>query len=122
MPTYEGGRFAPPAPVARVVVHGPTGKARADVPLLIDTGADVSIVPRDVVEAVEGDVRAGDVAIRFFDGSEAVCDVAEVSVELLRYHFRGAFVLGDEEYGVLGRNILNALVLTLDGPHRTWFA
>jgi hypothetical protein len=26
----------------------------------------------------------------------------------------------DQEVGVLGRNILNAVALLLDGPHQTW--
>lgn len=120
MPAYESGAFTPPAPVARVVIRGPAGQARTGVPLLVDTGADVSIIPRSAVEAVAADVRPSDVAIRFYDGSEAACDVAELSLELLRYRFQGAFVIGDEEYGVLGRNILNVLVLSLDGPRQIW--
>lgn len=34
--------------------------------------------------------------------------------------FRGQFLVIDEEVGVLGRNILNALALLLDGPQQTW--
>jgi hypothetical protein len=71
MPEYESGPFTPPAPVARVVIHGPTGRRRADVPLLLDTGADVSIIPRKVVEDVDAVIRPADIAIRFYDGSEA---------------------------------------------------
>jgi len=41
---------------------------------------------------------------------------AELQVEFLRFRFRGRFLLGESEYGVVGRNILNLLVLTLDGP------
>ena len=122
MPAYETGQFAPPAPVARVVIHGPTGRRRADVPLLLDTGADVSIIPRAAAEDVAAVIRSADVAIRFYDGSEAACDVADVSLEFLRFRFQGAFVIGDEEYGVLGRNILNVLMLTLDGPRQVWSA
>ena len=107
---------------ARAASRYVSGYGSGDVPLLIDTGADVRIVPRSAAEVVDADVRPSDVAIRFFDGSEAACDVAELTIVLLRYRFRGAFVLGDEEYGVLGRNILNLLALTLDGPRRTWSA
>ena len=34
--------------------------------------------------------------------------------------FRGQFLVIDEEVGILGRNILNALALLLDGPQQTW--
>jgi predicted aspartyl protease len=93
-----------------------------DVPLLIDTGADVSVVPRYAAAAVGATVRPGDVALQFFDGSQSVSDVADLRVEILRYRFDGAFVIGDAPYGVLGRNILNLLTLTLDGPRHNWSA
>ena len=47
MPRYDDVRFSPPAPVAAVTVRVPlTGDAVADVPMLIDTGADVTLTPR----------------------------------------------------------------------------
>lgn len=120
MPGYETEGFVPPAPVARAVVHGPTGRARSDVRLLIDTGADVSIVPRTVAVDVNAEVRPSGIVIRSYDEGEATCDLAELSVEVLQYRFRGTFVIGDADYGVLGQNILNSLLLTLDGPRRVW--
>jgi hypothetical protein len=122
VPAYETGEFTPPAPVARARVCGPTGQTRSGVPLLIDTGADVSTIPRAVAEAVAAEVQASGILIRSFDGTETVCDLAELSVELLRYRFQGAFVIAEAEYGVVGRNVLNALLLTLDGPRQVWSA
>jgi hypothetical protein len=37
-----------------------------------------------------------------------------------RRTFRGQFLLTDQECGVLGRNVLNAVSLLLDGPHLAW--
>ncbi len=122
MPAYETEEFVPPAPVARAVVRGPAGQTRSGVPLLVDTGADVSVVPRRVAEDVAAAIQPSGIAIRSYDGSEALCDLAELSVEFLRYRFRGIFVVGDAENGVLGRNILNSLLLTLDGPGQVWSA
>ena len=34
--------------------------------------------------------------------------------------FRGQFLVVDQQVGILGRNILNALALLLDGPQQTW--
>jgi hypothetical protein len=50
MPAYDAARFDPPAPVALVVLRNPnTGAVCPDVPLLLDTGADVSLVPQAAV-------------------------------------------------------------------------
>src|SRR5438067_2276804 len=120
MPAYEAGPFVPAAPVARAIVRGPTGSVRTDVPLLIDTGADISAIPRSVAQSVAALVRPSDVVVRFYDGSEILCELAELSVEFLRFRFSGMFVIADADHGVLGRNVLNRLVVTLDGPRLTW--
>lgn len=46
MQTYEAAQFDPPAPVALVVVKSEQGDVIRDVPMLLDTGADVSLLPR----------------------------------------------------------------------------
>jgi hypothetical protein len=74
-----------------------------------------------VVEAVGASMRPADVRLGFLDGRKVAGDVTELVVEFLRYRFEGAFV-ADAPYGVLGRNILNLLVVTLDGPGQTWSA
>ena len=90
------------------------------MPLLIDTGADVSILPRHVVDGVGAPIEASNVRIRLYDGTEAACDTAELTVEIFRYRFHATFIVLDSEYGLLGRNILNLLLVTLDGPRESW--
>jgi hypothetical protein len=47
MTPYDGVRFDPPAPVALVTVTSePLGVEVHGVPMLLDTGADVSLLPR----------------------------------------------------------------------------
>src|SRR5687767_15647668 len=49
--SYDAAHFDPPAPVARVMLRdGDSGATAADVPLLLDTGADVTLLPRTIVE------------------------------------------------------------------------
>lgn len=122
MPVYEAGDFSPPAPVVRSLVRGPSGHIIDDVPLLLDTGADVSILPLHVAKAVEAVAVPSDVPILFFNLQAAALLQAELQIEFLRYRFRGTFLLGDSPYGVVGRNILNLLMLTLDGPRQVWSA
>jgi len=49
MPSYDSNAFDPPAPVARVLVRSQvTGEAKSGVPMLLDTGADVTLLPMSV--------------------------------------------------------------------------
>jgi predicted aspartyl protease len=51
MPNYDASHFDPPAPVARVTLRNPhNGATVSDVLLLLDTGADVTLLPRTAVE------------------------------------------------------------------------
>jgi len=51
MPKYDAENFDPPAPVAYVSLRDPaTGVSLSNVPLLIDTGADVTLLPAIYVE------------------------------------------------------------------------
>jgi hypothetical protein len=46
MPSYDAAHFDPPAPVARVTLRNPhSGATVPDVPLLLDTGADITFCP-----------------------------------------------------------------------------
>lgn len=46
MPRYDTAQFEPPAPLAQVTLRNPdTGTISSDVPMLLDTGADVSLIP-----------------------------------------------------------------------------
>ena len=50
MPRYDASRYDPPAPVAIVTLRRSSGDGSApDVPLLIDTGADITFLPRSAV-------------------------------------------------------------------------
>jgi len=45
-----------------------------------------------------------------------------VQLELLfcNRSFRGQFLVMDQAWGILGRNVLNAIPVLLDGPHLMW--
>ena len=50
MPAYDAIRFTPPAPLALVTIrNSATGASASDVPMLLDSGADVSLAPRQAV-------------------------------------------------------------------------
>ena len=122
MSDYEAGGWDPPAPIVRVTVRGPAETAIADVPMLIDTGSDVSVVPQAVVEAIEAPIYPSRVPIEFYGGAEEAWDEANLSVEFDGFRFAGLFLVTTASYGVLGRNVVNLLALTLDGPSLSWSA
>ncbi|HEY4689081.1 MAG TPA: retropepsin-like aspartic protease [Anaerolineae bacterium] len=122
MPTYDTRWFDPPAPLARVVLRNPaTGAARPDVPMLLDSGADVSLVPQAVADQL-GVAAIPDRRYELigFDGSTSFAPVVRLELVFYRRTFRGQFLLVDQEWGILGRNVLNEVQLLLDGPNLTW--
>ena len=122
MPGYDASLFDPPAPVAYVTLRNPAnGAAWVDVPMLLDSGADVSLVPKDSIERL-GLTLLSDGQYELVSFGGYVSLAAPVSLELLFLGrvYRGQFLLADQEWGILGRNILNTATLVLNGPQLTW--
>ncbi len=122
MPKYDGVNFDPPAPVAYVSLRDPvTGASLSNVPMLIDTGADVTLLPVRYVEQI-GLKPVLDVSyeIQGFDGEPKLAKMVELELVFLGKKFSGQFLLIDQPIGILGRNILNVLSITFDGPREKW--
>jgi Retroviral aspartyl protease len=122
MPTYDAGWFTPPAPLARVRLHrSDTGAEVTNVPMVLDTGADVSLIPRFCITPldmlIDPDHRYELVG---FDGHRSTVPVVRLELHLLGRLFRGQFLVIDQEWGIVGRNILNQIIIRLDGPRLVW--
>lgn len=122
MQAYDTSMFDPPAPIARVILRNPaTGALWSDVPMLLDSGADVTLIPEAVLRHLLLETLPGkQYELSGFDGSVSQTSVARLERVFCRRTFRGQFLLVDQGWGILGRNILNAVALLLDGPHLTW--
>ena len=89
--------------------------------MLLDTGADVTLLPLSV--AAELGI-AGDPGKTYqpigFEGSAYTAVAAYAELVFLDRKFRGQFLPIDQESGIIGRNILNSVSLLFDGPRLNW--
>lgn len=122
MPLYNDQDFDPPAPVAWVILRNPdSGATRGGVPMLLDTGADVTLVPRGSIEEL-GISMVSDVGYQLigFSGEQVSAQAVRIEIRWEKKTFRGLFLVVDQPWGILGRNMLNRVNLTLDGPNLVW--
>lgn len=123
MTTYDGQHYQPPAPVTSLTLRTLDGRdlTVSNVPALIDTGADLTLLPRWAVEQLGLTPQAdGSVQLAWFDGSTRSAETVELEASFSGGRFQGRYALVDQPHGIVGRNLLNHFRLLFDGPARTW--
>ena len=120
MAAYDSILFNPPAPVARVGLRDfRSGKSVSDVPMLIDSGADLTLIPQASVDEL-GPEEGETYELQGFDGRRSLAKSAQLDLVFLARTFRGRFLVVNSPSGILGRDVLNHLVVLLDGPGLSW--
>ena len=121
MPRYDDSQFSPAAPVAKVTLRVPGDNTAAEAVLLIDSGADVTLLPQAAADVLGIEASAGEVyELVGFDGNISTSTAVRVDLILGRKTFKGRFLLTNQAWGVMGRDVLNHLCLVLDGPQQMW--
>ena len=117
---YDATHFDPPAPVARVTLRAADGGVTvADV--LVDTGADTTLLPRAAVERLGVPVLTDQTyELVGLGGARSFAPSVMLDMLFLRRAYRGRYLLIEEERGILGRDVLNHVVVLLDGPRGQW--
>jgi len=91
MPSYESSGFTPPAPVDRVMLRNPdTGDSVEDIPMLLDTGADVTLIPQNALLTLR--IRPNEnkrYELIGFDGNVSLSSVARLDLIFCGRTFRG---------------------------------
>jgi aspartyl protease len=122
MPNYDTSRYDPPAPVAEVLLRNRDDASQTTaVIVLLDTGADVTLLPRSVADELGLQAATGiNYELVGFDGRRTNANAVQLELLFLNKIFRGYFLLIDDDWGILGRDVLDRIVLLLDGPRHQW--
>ena len=113
--------FFPPAPALELGLRAPDGdKLRAPLSGIIDTGADITMVPLVVLEEIAAPV-IDEVQLRSHWGDITTVTTYLVDIELGTDLFPAIEVVGDlhSDTVLLGRNVINKLLLLVDGLQQT---
>ena len=110
MPDYDSKFFNPPAPLAFVTLRNlENGLEINDVPMLLDTGADATLLPQIYVEKLGVNKSAEIWETESFDGSKSQSPVLRLLMVFENKSFCCDYLLIEQNYGIIGRNILNLL-------------
>lgn len=122
MPNYDEFSFNPPAPIAIVTLKNLENNIEiSNVPMLIDTGADATLIPLAYAEKLNLDLSNSEFfELEGFDKSVSQSVVVKLQMIFEGRSFRGDFLTINQEYGIIGRNILNLLKMEFDGQNLFW--
>ena len=117
MTTYKyNSSFDPPAPVLPIQLSPPLTSAYASAIALIDTGADMTVIPRSLTKKLS--LQRVDIA--YTQGVWGNVTESPVFSALLKCETGEVKIIRviswDENYAILGRDLLNQWKLNLDGP------
>jgi hypothetical protein len=121
MPSYDEAHYDPPAPVAHMTLRAANGRTVDNVILLLDTGADCTLLPRaDVISLGLNPDPNVQYELIGFDGNRTTSAAVDLDMIFLQKLFRGRYLLIDRDHGILGRDVLASVAMILDGPNKQW--
>jgi hypothetical protein len=108
--------YAPPFPTLPIVIHDPVnGAITSELTAYLDTGSDATIVPAQFLQDLAGEETLP-ARIRSPWGEVRIVTIYVVDLEVAGHLLPAVDVVVDEQGGeiLLGRNVLNQLILLLD--------
>ena len=116
--------YDPPFPVATIAINLPENSgAGITHPALIDTGADSTMIPVNLLDQL-GASAVGNARMRGVLGDSELVDIYLIRVQIGSYiaHAIRAVAMPVGSELILGRNVLNNFIITLNGlAHVTEF-
>jgi len=115
--TYEYDlKYMPAMPMVTIHIGKPDAAASLILPALVDSGADATMIPIRHLKQVHA-IKRQQVFIRSVSGRRAGANLYTVSLQFAHYERQRIDVVGNQDTNevIIGRDILNHLVVTLDG-------
>jgi hypothetical protein len=108
--------YVPAMPVVTLAIGKPDAAAAFTLSALVDSGADATMIPIHYLQQV-GAIKRQLVFIRTVSGKRAGAHFYTVSLQLAHYQRQRIEVVGNQATAetIIGRDLLNHLVVTLDG-------
>ena len=119
---YDAQGFNPPAPIALITLREMVRRKQVSkVKMLLDTGADMTLLPRESVAklGIAFDPERVERLIGFGDGVTLV-PLVYLQIVFAGERFSGEYGVIDDECGIIGRDLLNRCLLCFDGPNLSW--
>lgn len=111
-------RYFPPLPIVEIKLGSPGEALSTDLyQAMIDTGADISLIPIAYISPLQSQVDDYRY-LRSHWGEHRRVAIYSLDIAIGELRLPAVEVVGDDNGDeiILGRNILNKLILTLNGP------
>jgi hypothetical protein len=114
--------YHPPAPIAKVKLrNSETLEIIADVPMLLDTGSDITLLPQSYCNEIGVKVSETEfLELKGFNQTTTVAFYVRLDFIFLNKIFRGKFLVYDQDEGIIGRDVLNEFSILFDGTNLEW--
>ncbi len=116
--------YHPPAPIAKVKLRNPeTLKIIADIPMLLDTGSDITLLPQSYCDKIGVKVSETEsLELKGFNQTITTAFYVSLDFIFLNKIFRGKFLVYNQDEGIIGRDVLNKFTILFDGKNLEWKA
>lgn len=109
--------YHPPMPMVELSIGLPLSETIVDLPVIVDSGADATMIPVHYLQQV-GARRSRKAIMRGVTGVGSLVNLYAVAIQFGPYRQGFAEVVGVVDGGetIVGRDLLNHLMVTLNGP------
>ncbi len=108
--------YLPAMPMVAIQIGKPDSDATVTLAALVDSGADATMIPIKYLQEIHA-IKRQYVFIRTIAGQRTGANLYTISLQFAHYKRTRIEVVGnrDSDEVIVGRDILNHLVVTLDG-------